>query len=166
MGMSDLPALKIKISPTAKSGEKLIVRGVVELPGDIYRSTRQEPFELTQTLAVNPAHDFSLVYDHAPDIKNVFRRKVHSMKVKLSPKLEDIKDGYKVSIHPVGEAASMMEMQIASVSTGELAAGSSKDLEFSYVFKDEAKGKTITLMIEVFHRDRMIRKEVVALKPK
>ncbi len=164
--LTSLPVLKVKILTSAKAGEKLIVRGVVDLPGDLYKPARQEKFELIQTLSANPAHDLGLTYNRTPDIKGVFRRNIHFVTVGLKPKFEDIKDGYQLSLTPVGEAASLMEMREGALTTGAIAVGANKEIRFSYVFKDAAKAKTLSMELAISYAGKVIKKEILTVVPK
>ena len=165
MSVADLPTLKLKVSDTARAGEKVIVRGVVELPGDLYHAVRQEKFELIQTLSANPAHDLGTNYNKNPDIKGVFRRNIHFMSVKVTPKIEEIKDGYEVVLKAVGENASLIDQNETALRTGAIAQGAAKEVRFSYTFKDAAKGKSIDLELSVIYSGKVLKKEAIVLLP-
>lgn len=164
--LTDLPSLKVKVSSSAKAGDKMIVRGVVDLPGDLYKPARQEKFELTQILSANPAHDLGVNYNKSPDIKGVFRRNIHFLTVSLSPKFEDIREGYKLTLTPASDATALMEVREAGVDTGAMTAGAGKDFRFSYVFKDAAKAKTINMELAISYAGKVIKKETVTLVPR
>lgn len=166
LSLTDLPALKVKVSSSAKAGDKMIIRGLVDLPGDLYKPARQEKFELTQVLTANPAHDLGLNFNKSPDIKGVFRRNIHFMTVTLTPKVEDIREGYKLTLTPVGEAAALMEVREAGLDTGAMTTGTAKEIRFSYVFKDAAKAKTISMELAVSYAGKVIKKEIVTLVPR
>ena len=165
LGVTQLPNLKVKILPTAKAGEKLIVRGVVDLPGDLYRPARQEKFELVQLLSANPAMTSGLKYDNTPSIKGVFSRYVHFLDVKIQPTVEDIPEGYQVSVKAVGDTTSVIEIKEGTLSSGAIAANASKDVRFSYTFKDAAKNKTVNLEIAISYQGKVIKSESIVLKP-
>ncbi|WP_408095965.1 hypothetical protein ACJVC5_13060 [Peredibacter sp. HCB2-198] len=165
LSLTDLPTLKLKVNDSARAGEKVIVRGVVELPGDLYRAVRQEKFELVQTLSANPAHDLGTNYNKTPDIKGVFRRNIHFMTVKVTPKIEEIKEGYEVILKAVGENASLIDQNETSLRTGAVTQNTGKDVRFSYTFKDAAKGKTITLELSVVYAGKVLKKESIVLLP-
>lgn len=166
LALTALPQLKVKVSGSAKAGDKMIVRGIVDLPGDLYKPARQEKFELSQVLSANPAHDLNLNFNKGPDIKGVFRRNIHFFTATVAPKVEDIKEGYQMTLTPVGEAASLMEMREGVLDTGAMKVGSTKDLRFSYVFKDAAKAKNIVLELAVSYAGKIIKKESVTLIPR
>jgi hypothetical protein len=166
LSLTALPELKVKVLPSTKAGEKIIVKGTVELPGDLYKPGRVENFELVQTLSANPAHDLGLDYNKTPDIKGPFRRYVHFASVKIAPTVEEIKDGYQVTMSAVGESAGLVDLQTTELATGSLAAGTQKELRFSYVFKDQAKGKTVNLELAVKYLGKVIKKETITLSPK
>ena len=165
MALTALPELKVKVNSTARAGEKVVVRGVVELPGDLYRPVRQEKFELTQILSANPAHDLGTNYNKNPDIKGVFRRNIHFLTASITPKVEEIKEGYQVTLTAVGENSSLIDQIEKQFSTGAIAANAKKDVRFSYTFKDAAKGKTITLEMTVNYAGKVLKKETIVLKP-
>lgn len=164
--VSQLLSLKVKVSASAKAGDKVIVRGVLDLPGDLYKPARQEKFELSQVLSANPAHDLALDFNKTPEIKGVFRRYIHFMTTTIAPKVEDIKDGYKLTLVPAADSSAHVEMKDASFETGALKAGTEKEVRFSYVFKDSAKGKTISFEMAVTYLGKVIKKETVAVVPK
>ncbi len=166
LALTDLPALKVKVLTSAKAGETMIVRGVVDLPGDLYKPARQEKFELTQVLSANPAHDLGLNYNKTPDIKGVFNRYIHKLTVSLKPKFEDIREGYKLTLTPVGETAALVEVKEGPLNTGAIAVGANKEMRFSYVFKDAAKAKTITMELAISYAGKVIKKENVTVVPK
>lgn len=166
LSVTSLPELKVRVLPSTKAGEKIIVKGTVELPGDLYKSARTESFELVQILSANPANDLALDYNKTPDIKGPFRRYIHFASVKIAPKVEEIKDGYQVSVSAVGESAALVDIQTAELSTGALATGAQKELRFSYVFKDQAKGKAVTMEVAVKYLGKVIRKEQIQVSPK
>ncbi|MES2525957.1 MAG: hypothetical protein V4598_02675 [Bdellovibrionota bacterium] len=166
LALTDLPALKVKVLSSAKAGEKMIVRGVVDLPGDLYKPARQEKFELTQVLSANPAHDLGLNYNKTPEIKGVFNRYIHKLTISLKPKFEDIREGYKLTLTPVGETSALVEVKEGPLSTGAIAVGANKEMRFSYVFKDAAKGKTVMMELAISYAGKVIKKENVTVVPK
>jgi predicted nucleic acid-binding Zn-ribbon protein len=166
LSLTSLPQLKVKVAASAKAGDRMIVRGTVDLPGDMYKPARQEKFELNQILTANPAHDLNLNFNKTPDIKGVFRRNIHFFTVTVAPKVEDIKEGYQMTLTPVGEAASVMEMREGVLDTGAMKVGTSKDIRFSYVFKDAAKAKNLVLELAISYAGKVIKKESVTLVPR
>ena len=164
-GMTELPSLKVKVSGTAKAGEKVIVKGVVDLPGDLYKTSRQESFELVQVLSANPASDLKLDYNKTPAIKGTFRRYIHFVTVKLAPQLDDLKEGYELALTPVGDASSLVDIKDPSEATGSMTAGSYKELRLSYVFKDQAKGKDLSLELTLRYQGKVVRKELITVRP-
>lgn len=163
--LTDLPPLKVQVNSSARAGEKVIVRGVVELPGDLYRSVRQEKFELTQILSANPAHELGLNYNKTPAIKGVFRRYIHFLSVTVTPKVEEIKDGYQVTLKAVGENSTLIEQKETILMTGTIAQNSGKEVRFSYGFKDVAQGKNISLELSVLYGGKILKKEMITLTP-
>lgn len=164
-GMSDLPSLKIKVSRSARAGDKVVVKGIVDLPGDVYKTSRQEKFELVQTLSANPASVLNLEYNKTPAIKGTFRRYIHFLSVKISPEMEELKEGYELTLTPSVDAAALIELKESRNSTGPATPGSMKEIRFSYVFKDQAKGKILNLELSVSYQGKVIRKETISFKP-
>jgi peptidoglycan hydrolase CwlO-like protein len=166
LSLTDLPTLKVKALATAKAGEKVIVKGMVDLPGDLYRPARQEAFELRQILSANPAHGLELDYNKFPSIKGIFRRNIHFLSVSLTPELENIKDGYQLTLSALAEGQALMDIREGEFSTGPLAVGEAKEARFSYVFNDAAKGKNIKLELKVSYLGKVIKTSVVELIPR
>lgn len=166
LAVTDLPALKVRALARAKAGDKVVIKGVVELPGDLYKNARTETFEITQVLAANPAHELSLEFNSTPNVKGPFRRYIHFLSAKISPSVEEIKDGYKVTLNAVGESASLVDLKETSFETGALAQGVSKEAKFSYVFKDAAKGREVAMELAVSYQGKIIKKEMITIRPK
>lgn len=159
------PSLKVKILPTAKAGQVLVVKGVIELPGDLFKPQRKESFELRQTLSANPANTLVNEYDATPSIKGVFNRYIHSFKSKITPSVEDIKDGYALTLSAVGENASLIEIREKAFTTGALIVNATKEGKFTYVFKDAAKNKVVQVKVDVSYLGKVIKSEVIELRP-
>lgn len=166
LGYSDLNTLKVKILPAARAGEKMVIKGIIHLPGDVYKASRQESFELVETLAANPSHEFKMDYNSTPSIKGPFKRYIHTVSVKVSPNVEDIRDGYEVLFNPLEESKELIELKETSSQTGPLKLGMAKEARFSYVLKNEAKGKEIKLLVKVNYLGKTIREEVIKLNPR
>jgi septal ring factor EnvC (AmiA/AmiB activator) len=164
--ISDLPDLKVKVLPQMKSGDKIIVRGTVDLPGDLYKASRKESFELTQILSANPTHKLLVDYNFSPNIKGPLRRYVHFVNMKIKPTVEDIKDGYSFSLTPVGEGQEYVELQTAKIETGPILSGVEKEVRLSYLLKDGAKGRKISLELSLSFLGKVIRKELLTVSPK
>lgn len=164
--LTDLPSLKVKVSSNAKAGEKLIIKGTVDLPGDLYRFSRQEKFELIQALSANPSHDLDLNFNKNPNIKGVFRRNIHFLSVTLTPNVEDLPDGFKIKLTPLSDGNNLMEVKESSIDTGALTFKNAKAVRFSYIFKDGAKDKTISLELTIGYSGKTIKKQVFTLVPR
>jgi peptidoglycan hydrolase CwlO-like protein len=163
--LTAMPHLKVRVSPTAKSGDKLIVKGIVELPGDLYKTQRQESFELVETLALNPANETNLNYDNTPGIKSwLFRRNIHFMNVKITSMVEDLAPGYTVSLKAI-ENADLIDLKEGALETGPVNLGETKDLRFSYVFPDAADNKTVILVLSLSFQGKEIKTEKIELRP-
>lgn len=165
LGITDMPRLKVRVSPTARSGDKIIIKGVVELPGDLYKTQRQESFELVESLSLNPANETNLNYDSTPAIKSwLFRRNIHFMNVKITSLVEDLPSGYSVALKAV-ENANLVDIKEGALETGHVLLGETKDLRFSYVFPDAADNKTIVLELSINFQGKVLKTEKIELKP-
>ncbi|MBY0518229.1 MAG: hypothetical protein K2P81_15070 [Bacteriovoracaceae bacterium] len=165
LAMTQIPNLKVKILPTAKAGQVLVVRGTIELPGDLFKPQRKESFELKQVLSANPANDLVNEYDATPSIKGVFNRYIHSFKTKITPNVEDVKEGYTLTLEAVGENAALIEIRDSKLETGALAVNTTKEGKFSYVFKDAAKNKVVMIKVNVSYLGKVIKSETIELRP-
>jgi septal ring factor EnvC (AmiA/AmiB activator) len=161
-----MPGLKIKILPTAKVGQKLIIKGVVELPGDVYKPQRQESFEISQTLSINPAKELSLSYDRTPKVKGVFRRNIHSLTATIRPTFENIPAGYEVTLIAKGANANLIELNQTSQQTGAIGRQESKQVNFGYAFVNAARGQQIELELTIHFEGKVLSKERIDLKPR
>ena len=163
--VADMPSLTVRVLPTSKAGDKLVVKGVIELPGDQYKAQRVESFKLEQVLSANPAHSLEKIFDASPSIKGIFRRNIHFLTAKIAPSLEDMPQGYKVSLTAVGENAGLINLNEKTLESGALKKGQVKEVKFSYTFPDGAKNKKIVLEIGVTFNNKVIRKEQIELFP-
>ena len=162
---TNFEALKGKINPAAKTGDKIIVKATVTLPGDLYHPQRQETFEISQVLSANPTHDLKLSYLEFPDSGNVFRRNLHSLKATLVPTAENIPTGYLVKLTPVGENAAFIVLDQKHFETGALSQNVGKELNFTYTFPKTANGKKITLELTVTYAGKIIKKQTIIVTP-
>jgi septal ring factor EnvC (AmiA/AmiB activator) len=160
------PLLKLKISSLAKAGDKVIVKGVAELPGDLYRTQRFERFELSQVLTANPAHKLDLSYNRTPDIKGVFRRNIHFLTANIAPLVEDLPSGYELRLLADADSSSLVELREGTYSSGSLKVNQVKEGRFSYLFADAAKGKKVGLSLEVLYQGKILRTERLELVPR
>jgi predicted nucleic acid-binding Zn-ribbon protein len=165
MSQTTVPALKIKVLGNARAGQQIVVKGMIELPGDLYKPQRQERFEIRETLVANPAHKLDMSYNKFPKIKGVFRRNIHFLTANLRPEIEDIEKGYRLSLSAKGENAHLIELKEDSFETGALKQGQAKELHFSYTFADAAKGKAILLEMSVDYNGKVIKREDFELTP-
>lgn len=164
--LTALPDLKIKVLASAQSGEELLIKGEVLLPGDLYQAQRKEEFVIRKLIAANPLAETQLRYDSTPTIKGIFKRYVHRFTVSIAPKMEDLPKGYTLRLTPNPESAPHMEMKTSEVKTGGMKKGQAVDADFSYVFKDSAKKKQIQLDLEVEYAGKTLSSERILLEPK
>ncbi len=164
-GFTSFSPIKGKINPAAKTGDKIVIRGTVDLPGDVYKPQRQETFEIIQVLAANPTHALTLDYLKNPDIRGLFRYNIHSLKANIKPMAEDIADGYQVTLKAIGENAELIDLKNTSAATGALRQNEQKEVKFTYTFDKSAKNKTITLELTIIYAGKVIKKETIVLKP-
>ena len=165
--LTDMPGLKVRVSQSARTGEKVVIKGTVDLPGDLYRPARQEKFELEQVLSANPASNLNLTYSTAPDIKNFWGKlNTHYFTAAISPKVEGLPSGYSVSLRAIGDNAWMLLQAQTELTTGALEVNQTKELTFSYQVQKAAKGQTITLELAVSYAGKVISKQVLELYPR
>lgn len=165
LAVTNLPELTVKVSPEAKTNDRLVIKGTIDLPGDMYKPVRVEKFEYTQVLTANPTHKFTRDYLQYPDIRGVFRRFTHSVKFSITPSAEDILDGYKVTLTPIGATASDVMMLTKEINTGIIKKGETKEFFINYQFQKSAKGKTVPLELKVFFLNKVISSEVIQVQP-
>lgn len=165
LSITELPSLKVKILSTARAGQKVVVRGVVDLPGDLYKNQRQERFELTQVLSANPSNNTELEFDKSPSIKGLFSTNKHTFSAKITANVEDIQQGFEVTLKAVGANASQIQQKETSAKTGELKLNKEKVVKFTYTFPKSAKGKVVQLEMTVSYAGKVLKKELIELAP-
>lgn len=164
--LTALPDLKIQVLASAQSGEELIIKGEILLPGDLYQAQRKEEFVIRKLIAANPLADTQLRYDSTPTIKGLFKRYVHRFTVSIAPKMEDLPRGYTLKLTPTAASAVHMDMKTAEVKTGAMKKGVAQEADFSYVFKDSAKKKTIEMNLKIEYAGKILSQERISLEPK
>lgn len=164
--LTSLPDLKIKVLASAQSGEELLIKGEILLPGDLYQSQRKEEFLIRKLIAANPLAETQLSYDSTPTIKGIFKRYIHRFTVSIAPKMEDLPRGYTLTLTPTPESQAHMEMKTSEVKTGAMKKGEARNADFSYVFNDSAKKKKIELDLRVEYAGKILSQERIELQPK
>lgn len=156
--LSQIPAMAVKISPTARGGEKIVLKGQITLPGTPYKSQRIETFEVSQVLLKNISSDVTYVHDRTPAIRGFFgNRSTHDFTAKIVPTVENISEGYKLELKATGPHAGLITIKTATIASGALVANRMKQVRFQYSFLDAAKGKTIPLEFQVYYAGKMIK---------
>ncbi len=161
-----LPGLKIKVLASAQSGEELLIKGEILLPGDMYQAQRKEEFTIRKLIAANPLAETQLRYDSTPTIKGIFKRYVHRFTVSIAPKMEDLPRGYTLTLTPTSDSAPHLEMKTAEVKTGAMKKNEAQDVDFLYVFKDTAKKRKIELNLKIEYAGKTLSVERIELQPK
>ncbi len=157
--------LKFTVSPSARSGQKVVVKGDILLPGDKYQAQRKESFVFEKGLAANPAFNIQTVYDSTPKIKNVFGYKTHKLVVKIAPKFERIDSGYRIELIPSAENKALVGLEKNVIDTGAISTGALKEFTFSYKFHKNARKKVIPFTIRVIHDGEIIQSYKLEMKP-
>jgi septal ring factor EnvC (AmiA/AmiB activator) len=157
--------LEVKVSEEAKAGEKILLRGVAYFPGDIYQPMREEKFTVEGVVSLNPMLDATLDYSKYPEIKGVFRRKIHYLKVSLKPRYEEINKAYKLTIRSDADSVNLINIKEETIMTGPLKMNQAKDFYFSYTFNDIAKNKNIKLELDFEFENSVLTKEIINLTP-
>jgi hypothetical protein len=57
-------------------------------------------------------------------------------------------------------------MREGALDTGAIAVGANKEIRFSYLFKDAAKGKTLSAELAISYAGKVIRKEMMTVVPR
>lgn len=157
--------LKFTVSPSARSGEKILIKGSLLLPGDKYQAQRVESFILEKSLAANPAFNIQTVYDSTPKIKNIFGYKTHQLKVKIAPKFERLDQGYQIELMAEGELASLVNIPNKLIETKGISPGALKEFAFSYKFHKNVRKKTVPFRLNIIYDGEIIQTYKLEMKP-
>lgn len=158
--------IKFKIKRSATSGERIIVKGKVILPGGKYKAQRVETFEASAVAALNPTlAPQQLTYDSTPKVKGWRRYKIHRFDIDLSAMVETIKAGYTVTMTPIAHADLVDMRNGTSARTGRLTVGSNKRVSFRYIFKKAARDKVIPMEIKYIFEGKVMRSQIIELRP-
>jgi hypothetical protein len=162
--LTDLAVMKVKISDSAVPGSKIVISGEISHPGNHYRASRVEAFSLESIVSINPAVETSLDYDNTPKTAGFLGGvKSHDIDFTLAPKYEGVEEAYEVSIEELG--SSYVSFEATKVTTGRLARGVGKKVNFGYRLAKSAKGKTINLKITVKNGSTVVKVSDFQIKP-
>jgi len=106
-----------------------------------------------------------LTYDSTPKVKGFRRYKIHRFDIDLSAAVERIKEGYTVTMTPQAHADLVSMKAGTSATTGRLSVGSNKRISFKYVFKKAARDKTIPFKINYIFKGKVMRSQIIELRP-
>ncbi|GEM_PF-3754623 len=157
--------LKFTVSPSARSGQKIVIKGDILLPGDKYKSQRKESFVLEKSLAANPAFNIQNVFDSTPKIKNIFGYKTHQMKIRIAPKFERLDLGYQIELVPSAEFSKLVNISNKVIVTNAIEAGALKDFVFTYKFHKNARKKTVPFTLNIIYDGEIIQSYKIEMKP-
>lgn len=157
--------MKFTVSPSARSGQKIIIQGKLLLPGDKYQSQRIEPFILEKALAANPAFNIQTAYDSTPKIKNIFGYKTHQLSVKIAPKFERLDLGYQIELVPSSEFKGLVTIPNKVIDTQSIEAGSLKEFVFHYKFHKNARNKTVPFSLNIIYDGEVIQSYKLEMMP-
>lgn len=158
--------ITFKVPANVRSGEKIIVKVDAIIPGHKYQQTRTETLKIEKALAANPKVEVAANYDARPDIRSVLLRyKTHKLTYTLKPVIEDIADGYEVTMEPV-DNKELINLKGSTVKTGPVKANEVKSFDYSYSFQKAAKDQKITLKVTVKYLGEVIQVSNVEITPK
>lgn len=153
------------VNSNGASGELMAVTAEVILPGDKYKAKRVESISLSQELILNPKISSKLTFDSSPKVKGLFKYYVHKFTTELAPAVEDVKDGYSISLKALTNG-DKITFKKNSAKTKTLKKGQIAEVDFSYSFSKAAKDKTVELELLVMYKDLIIKKEKITLTPR
>lgn len=157
--------IKFTVLDSARSGQKIVIKGDLLLPGDKYQSQRKESFTIEKSLAANPAAVMTLDYDSTPKIKNIFKYFSQKFKIQIAPKFEKLDLGYKIELKPTGEFAKLVKMPTSIISTSALNANQIKEFVFTYKFHKDARKQPIPFILNIIHDGELVETRKIELKP-
>lgn len=155
----------VKVLPDLQTGKGILVEVEATLPGDNYQSARKEKIVLEQKVNVNPQQTLTLNVDYSPSIRNILRRfLIHTLSLDVTPKFENLKTDLDVKLVAVS-GGEHIEFKVSQQKVQKMNKGDKRNLKFSYVFKDSAKGKDVKLAMQFLYKGRVIQTEIVELRP-
>lgn len=159
--------VKFQIHPDAKSNDQIEVKGRVILSGGKYNAQRVETFSASALASLNPSVNSELKYLKFPKVLTTFRRRIiiHKLEATLSPRIESVKSGYSVSIKALPGSEEYIKFKNTKGSTNTLRFGESSKLKFKYTFRKKSRGKTIKVQMDYTYKGRVVKSEVIVLKP-
>ncbi|HLT23312.1 MAG TPA: hypothetical protein VKZ84_07710, partial [Bacteriovoracaceae bacterium] len=162
---SEVLGPEVRVKEDLVTGKKVVVEVEATLPGDNYKSSRIEKLVFERTVSVSPIQELNLNVDNSPSIRNILRRfLIHSLSVEVSPKFEDLKSDLDVNLVAL-RGSEHVEFKVSSQQVARMKKGDKRNIKFSYVFKDSAKGQDIVMALQFLYKGRVVQTEQIILKP-
>lgn len=153
------------VNANARSGELATASVELVLPRDKYKPQRVEKRNFEIRLSVNPMTTTDLKYNESPKVKGWRSYYIHVFNFNIAPAVENVAEGYTVKLVAAPDSAAHVDFKESSATSRGLAQGQSFEGKFRYVFKTSARGKTITLYLDTYHKGVLIKRQPVHLKP-
>lgn len=164
--ISRFEEISFKVPASARSGEKISIRVDAVIPGHKYQQQRTENFRIEKTLAANPKIESKTTYIARPDVRTILGRTIiHKFVLNLKPVVEDIPDGYQVSLE-VSSGQNLINFKGETKATGPMKANIAQDVEFSYTFPKNAKNQKVELKLTIKYLGEIIGQQAIELTPK
>jgi len=159
--------IKLAVNTQVASNQTVSITGKMKFSGGKYNSAREENFSAQAITSVNPAISIDKKYDSSPRVVSGFRRRtlIHNMDLNVSPKVEALRAGYTVSIAAVNGFEKMIQLKKTKVTTGSLSMGKSKQIRFQYTFPRSSENKLVQLKVNYAYKNKVIKSEVIDLRP-
>ena len=158
--------IKFKVDEDTRSTETIKIKGRVIVPGGKYNQQRVENFEVSTKAVLNPLIDADVKYDSTPDIKG-FRVKVHSIRVEVSPKVENIPAGYKVElVIAENDKEYFRSIKNDTENTGSLKNGKVSKLRFRYSLRNKSKRKNINMELRYTYKGEVLKVQTLQITPR
>lgn len=161
---SELKVMGMKVKDSAEPGSKVYISGEIIHPGNHYRSSRVESFEIESVLNIDPSVEYSVDMDKTPKVSGIFGTKKHEVDIILSPKYSGVEDGYEISLEEVG--SSLVDFVSKSSRSKVLARGEKQKLRLVYKLSKSAKGQTIALKLTVKNNGQVVSQQDIQITAK
>jgi hypothetical protein len=159
--------VKFKVNQDAVSTKPITIDGSIQVVNPHqYQSSRHEKLLAQTDVDTNPFPDVELRYDSTPKIKGIRKYWIHTLRVKLKAKYENLDSPYKLKLK-VLKYEDRVELKN---SEAQIARGANvntqQDALFKYVFKKSARRLKMPFEITILYKGEVVSTQVINLWPK
>lgn len=165
--VTDFKEIDFLVDSRARSDQEIKISGEIILSGGKYKAQRSESFTAKAVTVVNPALSSSLEYDSTPQVVTSVRRRtlIHNLNTSISPSVENVNNGYLVTLSAAPGFQGMIQFKNTSFRTRGINYGRSQNIRFQYTFPRSSEDKLVKVLVTYSYQGEVVKTDIVDLRP-